>query len=443
MVTARRAQRSIARQASVRGISFLTGLDVQLVFNPAPAGTGVVFRRGDLPGTPTVPAHIRHVIPRQRRTTIRQGEAVVEMVEHVMAALSGLRIDNCIVDIDGPETPGCDGSSLAFVDALAEAGSVEQNQPREVLPISRPVMVREGGSVITAHPGEGGQLQLAYHLDYGRDNPIGCQSLFLDIDPRSFRDELAPCRTFLLASEAKALRQAGIGSRTAETDLLIFGPEGPINNTLRYADECVRHKMLDMVGDLALLGMDLAGHVVAHRSGHQLNAELVRALLQAAEDAPTVEPVHAASSAIDIAGILELMPHRYPFLLIDRVLEVEPGRRVVALKNVTINEPFFQGHWPGRPIMPGVLILESLAQAAGILIAQLGPSAKCDAYIAGMDEVKMRRPIVPGDQVRLEIQLLRAKPRLADVKGIARVGDQVAAEARIRFVVVDHGKDAA
>jgi UDP-3-O-[3-hydroxymyristoyl] N-acetylglucosamine deacetylase/3-hydroxyacyl-[acyl-carrier-protein] dehydratase len=440
MATGRRAERTIASEARVRGVSFLSGLDVELTFQPAEAGAGIQFVRTDLPGNPSVPAHIRHVIPRQRRTTIRRGEAVVEMVEHVLAALSGLQIDNCTVAINGPETPGCDGSSRAFVEALAEAGSVAQDRPREVLTIDRPITVREGASVVTAHPGEGQKLVLSYNLDYGRDTPIGSQSLFLDLSPETFRGELAECRTFLLASEAMALRQAGIGARTSEVDLLIFGPDGPINNELRFPDECVRHKMLDMVGDLALLGKDISGHVVAHRSGHQLNAELVRALLQAADkaspDLPTTEPTVDASG-LDIQGILKLMPHRYPFLLIDRVTELVPGRRIVAIKNVSVNEPFFQGHLPGKPIMPGVLILESLAQAAGVMIAQWAEVNAFNAVIAGIDEARMRRPIVPGDQVRLEVQLLRAKPRLAEVRGIARVDNQVAAEARIRFMLTD------
>lgn len=437
MVTARRAERTIAREASVRGVSFLSGLDVHVEFRPAPPGHGVVFVRSDLPGSPSVPASIRHVIPRQRRTTLRHGEAVVEMVEHVMAALAGLQIDNCVVLIDGPETPGCDGSSLAFVEALEGAGIETQDRPREILAIDRPLTVREGNSTVTAHPGEGSHLVLSYNLDYGRDTAIGCQSLFLDLSPDSFRSELASSRTFLLASEAKALRQAGIGARTTESDLLIFGPEGPLNNSLRFRDECVRHKMLDMVGDLALLGKDLVGHVVAHRSGHQLNADLVRALLNLASEEIQAEPPAPVATTIDINGIMKLVPHRYPFLLIDRVVELEPGRRIVAVKNVTINEPFFEGHWPGRPIMPGVLILESLAQAAGVLVAKSADVACQEALIAGIDEVKIRRPIVPGDQVRLEVHLLRAKPRLADIRGVARVNDQVAAEAKMRFVIVD------
>ncbi len=233
------------------------------------------------------------------------------------------------------------------------AGVVEQDRPRETLVIDRPVTVREGSSVLTAHPGDPDKLVLTYSLDYGRSTSIGSQSYFVEVSPESFRSELASSRTFLLESEAQAMRQAGIGRRTTEADLLIFGPDGPIGNELRYRDECARHKVLDMVGDLALLARDLAGHVVAHRSGHALNASLVRKLLQAVEESPRTAAGRAGAPAMDIARIMAFLPHRFPFLLVDRVLEVEPGRRIKAIKNVSCNEPFFQGHWPGRPIMPG------------------------------------------------------------------------------------------
>jgi UDP-3-O-[3-hydroxymyristoyl] N-acetylglucosamine deacetylase/3-hydroxyacyl-[acyl-carrier-protein] dehydratase len=433
MVTTRRLQRTIAREAVVRGVGFLQGADVSLRFRPAEAGTGVVFLRSDLPGRPVVPAHIDNVIPRQRRTTIQQGEATVEMVEHVMAALAGLRVDNCLVEIDAPETPGCDGSSQAFVEALHEAGIVELNQERETLVIDRPISVREGQAVLTAHPGDGTSLVLSYQLDYGRETPIGAQSLFVDVSPETFREELAPCRTFLLETEARALREAGIGARTTESDLLIFGPEGPIGNHLRFPDECVRHKILDMVGDLALLAHDLCGHVVAHRSGHQLNAALVRKLVESMKS----DRARGGRGQLDINQIMKILPHRYPFLLVDRVLEHEPARRVVALKNVSCNEPFFQGHWPGRPIMPGVLILEALAQAAGIMIADSVDPQENSAMIISIDNVKIRRPVVPGDQLRLEVESLRIKNSSAQVQGVALVDEQVAAEAKIRFIIVE------
>ena len=275
---ATRRERTIAREATVRGVSFLSGYDVEVRFQPAEAGSGLLFVRRDLPGRPSVPARLGHVVPRQRRTSLQRGEAVVEMVEHVLAALAGLHIDNCRIELDGPETPGLDGSSLGFVEALDSAGIVEQDRPRDILVVRRPVIVHDGAASLSAEPHAG--LLLTYHLDYGA-TAIGQQSRTEAITPATFRTELAPSRTFLLAAEADAMRAAGIGRRTTEADLLVFGPEGPIHNTLRFPDECARHKVLDMVGDLALLGRDLLGHVTASRSGHQLNARLVRALLAA------------------------------------------------------------------------------------------------------------------------------------------------------------------
>ena len=443
MLRASRRQRTIARAAEVRGVGFFHGADVTLRFHPAQPDTGLVFQRADLPGRPTIPARVDSVVPSQRRTTIRRGVASVEMIEHVMAALAGLQIDNAVVEIDAGECPGCDGSSRAFVEALDAAGIVEQEPKRPTLIVEEPISIRDGDAVLAIHPpGSSGGLTLAYHLDYGREAPIRAQSFCVGLSTETFRNELAPSRTFLLETEAQALRAAGIGVRTTAADLLLFGRDGVIGNELRYPDECAAHKLLDLVGDLALSGVDLQGFVVAYRSGHQTNASLVRRLLhQKAARARTsrvVEPLPLdEDGTIDIAGIMGLLPHRYPFLLIDRVLDLIPGRRLVGIKNVSINEPFFHGHWPGMPIMPGVLIVEALAQAAGVLIAASVPRAGRFALIASIDGVKFRRPVVPGDQLRLEVIGHRIKSNAAVVSGKARVGDTLAAEARVKFVLMD------
>jgi UDP-3-O-[3-hydroxymyristoyl] N-acetylglucosamine deacetylase / 3-hydroxyacyl-[acyl-carrier-protein] dehydratase len=441
MLGATRRQRTLARSAEVRGVGFFHGVDVTVRFHPAEADSGIVFQRSDLDGRPTIPARIDSVVPSQRRTTIRKGEATVEMVEHVMAALAGLQIDNVVVEIDAGECPGCDGSSLLFVEALELAGIVEQDRMRPALVVEESISIREGDAVLAIHPApRAGGLTLSYHLDYGRDAAIPAQSFCVGLSVNSFRDELAPSRTFLLETEARALRAAGIGVRTTEADVLLFGREGIVGNRLRYADECARHKVLDMVGDLALMGVDLHGFVVAYRSGHQTNATLARRLVRgiARGGSAGIEPLPLKEDGtIDVAGIMTLLPHRYPFLLVDRVIELIPGRRVVGLKNVTINEPFFHGHWPGMPIMPGVLIVEALAQAAGVLIAASVPRAGRLAVIASIDNVKLRKPVVPGDQLRLEVVGHRIKESAAVVTGKAKVGDALAAQARVRFVMVE------
>jgi UDP-3-O-[3-hydroxymyristoyl] N-acetylglucosamine deacetylase/3-hydroxyacyl-[acyl-carrier-protein] dehydratase len=411
-------------------------------FQPAEPDTGIVFERSDLADRPAIPARIAHVVPSQRRTTVQNGTAQVEMIEHVMAALAGMRIDNCRIEIDAPECPGCDGSSSPFVEALATAGTVEQDRPRQALVVERSFTVREGDAIMAAHPGSADGLMLSYHLDYGPDSVITSQSFLIDVNPLSFRRDLAGCRTFLLESEAQALRAAGIGARATPADVLIFGRDGVIDNTLRFPDECARHKVLDMVGDLALLGMDLQGFVVAHRSGHHTNATLVRRLLQSLEKEKEQSERASAipllpDGTLNIQGLMEVLPHRYPLLMVDRVLEVRPGKSLVAIKNVSVNEPFFQGHWPGRPIMPGVLIIEAMAQAGGVLIAATVDRSGRVAMLTSVDDVKLRRPVVPGDQLRLEIHAERIRHGSASVTGTARIGDAVAAEAKIRFILVD------
>jgi UDP-3-O-[3-hydroxymyristoyl] N-acetylglucosamine deacetylase/3-hydroxyacyl-[acyl-carrier-protein] dehydratase len=440
MLTTKRSQRTLVRPAEVRGVGFFHGRDVTIRFHPGPPDSGIVFVRSDLPGNPYVPAQVGYVVPSQRRTTIQHGAAQVEMIEHVMAALGGSRVDNCRIEIDAGECPGCDGSSRPFIDAFEEAGIVDQARPRKALVVERSFTVREGEAILAAHPSSGDNLTLSYHLDYGPNSVIGNQSFLLDVTPTTFRRELASSRTFLLETEARALQAAGIGTRTTEDDVLIFGPDGVVGNTLRFADECARHKILDMVGDLALLGMDLHGFVVAHRSGHHTNAALVRKLLQSLEREHSARPPSLPlreDGTVDIQGIMEVIPHRYPLILIDRVLEVECGKSLVAIKNVSANEPFFQGHWPGRPIMPGVLIIEAMAQAGGVLVAATVERAGRVAMLASVDDVKLRRPVVPGDQLRLEITAERIKQNSASVCGVARVGDTVAAAAKIRFIMTD------
>lgn len=271
-------QCTLGQPVGLHGRGYLSGVSVNLTFCPAPPDTGVVFVRTDLPGRPEIPAVIDSVIPRQRRTAIARGDAVVEMVEHVMAALTGLGIDNCRVEITAPETPGCDGSSQAFVDCLLAAGVVVQNAPARTWRVDRPTMVTEGVMTLVAEPSAEPAFRLSYTLDYPSAPVIGRQQHEFRLLPGSFAAELAPARTFVLDTEVPLLHAAGIGRHCTVKDLLIFGPDGPIENTLRFGNEPVRHKMLDVVGDLRLLGCRIQGHFTAYRSGHTLNAEMVRAL---------------------------------------------------------------------------------------------------------------------------------------------------------------------
>lgn len=274
-----RKQRTIAATTAIEGIGYWSGRDVRVEFRPAGPDSGIVFVRSDLPGCPRIPAAVENRIEAPRRTSLRIGKAAVEMIEHIMAALAGLQIDNCELWVDRPEMPGCDGSCLPFVDALRTAGVVEQDAPRRRLAVDRVIRVGNAGSWIEARPCSSGKLVLRYELDYGGCNPIGRQSLEISLSPRHFHLNLAPSRTFVLEAEAAEIKARGLGKRTTFRDLLVFGPDGPIDNQLRFPDECVRHKMADLVGDLALAGCDISGRILAYRSGHRLNAELVRKIV--------------------------------------------------------------------------------------------------------------------------------------------------------------------
>jgi UDP-3-O-[3-hydroxymyristoyl] N-acetylglucosamine deacetylase / 3-hydroxyacyl-[acyl-carrier-protein] dehydratase len=308
MPRAKRRQRTLAHATLVRGQGFFHGSDVTVRFRPAEPGTGLVFERTDLPGRPRVPARIDRVVPSARRTTIRQGDASVEMTEHVMAALAGMHVDNCVVEIDAAECPGCDGSSRAFVEAFEQAGFVEQDRMREVFVLESSVVIREGDASLVANPGPPGELTLAYQLDYGPDAPIHPHSFCAGMSPETFKDQIAPSRTFVTEEEASSLRAAGIGLRATAADLLIFGRAGLIGNSLRYHDECARHKVLDLLGDLALLGFDLEGLILAKRSGHQTNHALARRLLEQSasgtNNCAMTPPALEQPPSLDIQGVM-------------------------------------------------------------------------------------------------------------------------------------------
>ena len=280
-----RHQRTLTAPAAVDGVGFITGAPVRLRFLPAEPNAGIGFRRTDLPDAPPVPARVARVSGTQRRTTLGSQAAGITLVEHALAALAGLRIDNCLIELDGPEPPGLDGSAAGFVAALFAAGAVSQTARRPIYGVSKPVVVRTPCATLALHPADGPDLRVSYRLDYGTGAPIVPQTHTLTVTPETFARDLSRCRTFLTDDEAVGLRAQGVGRHLGYADLLVFGAKGPIHNAVRFADEPARHKILDLIGDLALCGFDLAGHLVAFRSGHALNVELARRLACLA-DAP-------------------------------------------------------------------------------------------------------------------------------------------------------------
>jgi UDP-3-O-acyl N-acetylglucosamine deacetylase len=278
-----RKQRTLSAPVAIEGFGFWSGRDVRVEFRPAEAHSGIVFVRRDLPRAPRIPALVAHRIETPRRTTLSAGGGSVEMIEHILAALAGLCVDNCEVWVNEAEMPGCDGSSQPFVALLEAAGIVEQEAVRPVLVVRNTTRLGDDDSWVEARPSTTGGMSIKFRLDYGSGNAIGRQTLQLAVTPDSFRRELAASRTFMLEEEAQWLLSRGLGKRATYQNVLVFGKDGPIQNELRYRDECVRHKALDLLGDLALTGCDIVGHIIAHRSGHRLNAELVRALLNEEE----------------------------------------------------------------------------------------------------------------------------------------------------------------
>jgi UDP-3-O-[3-hydroxymyristoyl] N-acetylglucosamine deacetylase/3-hydroxyacyl-[acyl-carrier-protein] dehydratase len=301
------------------------------------------------------------------------------------------------------------------------------------------IRVIEGDSELVALPPmqtDSEVLEVAYELDYGNGSPIGRQSYRVTITPETFEANIAPARTFVLEREAEELRANGLGKHLTHTDILVYGANGPIENRLRFPDECVRHKILDLIGDLALFGKPLVGRVFARKSGHSLNHALARELRNL-ERKQQQKAFLRQEPAVDIHRVQRILPHRYPFLMVDRILQVEGSSRIVGLKNVTINESYFQGHYPGDPIMPGVLVIEALAQVGGILLSQELEHKGKVAVLVSLDKVKFRRAVRPGDQLLLEAEAVRVRASTGYVRGYARVGEELVAEAEIKFILTD------
>ena len=422
------------------GRGLFHGEEATLRFRPAECDSGIVFVRSDQSEPTRIPALIDHVTQRPRRTSLRNGTASVETVEHCLAACAGLQIDNVEIEVSGPEVPDVDGSCLPFVETLRRAGVDEQTAERRVFRITDPIRVADGDAELIALPSLPGQperLEILYELDYGPEGTIPRQFFRFELDSDQFADQIAPARTYLFAEEAAQFQAAGLGKHLGYADLLVVDEKGvPVENELRFADEFVRHKVLDLLGDLMLFGRQIIGRIHARKSGHALNRRLVGKLVEVVR-AEELAQLAQGSTVFDVRRIQRVLLHRYPFLLVDRVIKIEGDQRAVGIKNVTINEEFFQGHFPGQPIMPGVLVIEAMAQLAGVLLSQKLEHTGKVAVLLSIDRVKFRRAVVPGDQLILEAETIRIKPRTGHVLCRARVGQNLAAEAVLKVMMVD------
>jgi len=428
-------QHTISNTATVSGPGLFTGKPARVVFRPAPPNHGVVFVRQELGGV-QIPALVRHVVKRARRTTLRVDDATVETCEHCLSAVAALGIDNLIIEIEGPELPGLDSSPKQYLEVLNEAGLQATDAPRRHVTVTEPIVIHQDGAMIAAVPSDEPSLQVIYDLDYGSDTAIGRQLKIFSFTNGDYATQIAPARTFVLEVEVQALRSSGIGTHLSEKEILVIGKDGPLgDNAFRFPDEPARHKIADLIGDLYLLGAPIHGKVIAYKSGHALNHALVRRLMKQQK---TPRNLAAKSrDMLDIRALSRILPHRYPMLLVDRVIEIDGDRRAVGIKNVTINEPFFQGHYPGTPIMPGVLIVEAMAQLSGVLVGQTLEHTGKLAVLLSLDRVKLRKPVTPGDQLVMEAQTVRIRSRIAHLRCRAYVGDDLAAEAEIKFMLVD------
>ena len=430
-------QKTVGREASFTGPGLFSGEPATVTFAPAEPGSGITFVREQDGKTATIPALVQNVARRHRRTCLKNGTLLVETVEHCMAALAGLGIDNAVVKVTGGtigELPAGDGSSRPFVEAIQQAGLVEQDAPVKPLMIRKPVQVVADGATLTALPGPTDKLEVIYDFEAGP--PLGRQLISFHLGDDDFVSQLAPARTFVFEDEARDLRARGMGKHLSPRELLVISEHGPIDNEFRFGDECARHKVLDLIGDLFLIGRPLRGRIVACKSGHSLNHLLARRLLEQDETAARQSLLHR-DAEMDIRRIQRILPHRYPMLLVDRVIEIIGDQKAIGIKNVTFNDIFFQGHYPGTPIMPGVLIVEAMAQLGGLLLSQKLEHTGKLAVLLSMDKVKMRQPVVPGDQLLLEAVAVRVKSRTGHVRCKAFVEDKLACEADIKFMLVD------
>ena len=422
------------------GTSLHTGEKVTLRLQPAPIDHGIKFKRKDLQDEPTIDAKIENLKTVERATTIGEGAMRVHTVEHVLAALSAMGVDNAVVEMTANEPPIGDGSARPYVELIKKAGLAPQDSPRRVFTISEPIHIEtKGGSLLVVLPDENFRISCTQVGPQGRFS----QFYSTEITPAIFEREIAPARTFVFYEDVQPLMEKNlIKGGSLENAIVVRGEAVLSKEPLRFTDEFVRHKILDIVGDLALFGNRIRGHVIAVKPGHGPNAELARALSREyAKALPALQrrAFPAGEGGLDINQVMEILPHRYPFLLVDRILGFEGDTKVFGVKSVSINEPYFMGHFPGHPVMPGVLQLEAMAQVASILMMKLTKSASRLGYFVSADAVKFRKPVFPGDTLFIyaELTKARANNRLAKAKCHCTVNDIVVSEGDLMFTFID------
>jgi len=434
-------QKTLKAKVSFEGIGLHTGDKVGITISPAPPNTGIIFVKEKEGNKSFIKADFYSVLDPSvfpRRTSVGEKGNEIHTIEHLMAAFSLLGVDNAQIDINGSEVPGMDGSAKDFIEGMRKVGLEEQNAPRNYIVVREPLWVDEGGATLVLLPAP--HFRVSYTLSYNSE-VIGSQFFdgVIDSVPEATNIHLA--RTFCLEDEVKPLVDMGLGKGANYQNTLVISQRGIVRNSTRVENEFVRHKVLDLIGDLYLAG-PIKAHVVALRSGHNLNIKLLYKLRRYKERLSSSgvgnqQEVYPAGEVIEINEIMNILPHRYPFLLVDRIIHMEKGKKAIGIKNVTINDYFFQGHFPQKPIMPGVLIIEAMAQVGGVLMLAQAENRGKLAYFLAADKVKFRRTVVPGDQLVLEVVSGKIKSKTGQVHTRALVGGSVVAEADLRFALVD------
>ncbi|HSY75106.1 MAG TPA: bifunctional UDP-3-O-[3-hydroxymyristoyl] N-acetylglucosamine deacetylase/3-hydroxyacyl-ACP dehydratase [Dongiaceae bacterium] len=442
-------QQTLNRSASFSGIGLHSGNRVNMTVLPAPANSGVRFRRVDLEGKPEIEARVENVSETNRSTTLARGNVKIHTVEHVLAALAGFGIDNAVIELDANEPPIADGSSREFCKIILAAGIAAQAEKKEFYSPSEPVEMQSGETVMTLFPYDGFKITCTSADKKGRFT----QFYSTEVTPKTWEKELSHARTFCFYEEIEHLIKNNlIKGGSLENAIVIRDDAVLTTEPLRYPEEFVRHKMLDIVGDLSLVGKAIRGHLIAVKPSHTANCEFAK-LIQAQMNKPLraaqafgPPPVESEKKAVPetVAPIGEIvlnaeqvraiLPHRYPFLMVDGVLKID-GNKIIAFKNITHNEPYFPGHFPGHPIMPGVLQLEAIAQTAGILMLRQAENAGQIAYFMAAENVKWRKPVLPGDVLTIEVEMTKMRSKLGKAKGICKVGGEVVSEADVTFML--------
>jgi len=432
-------QHTLAGSATLEGTSLHTGGKVTLTLKPAPEGHGYKFRRIDLPDQPFISADVEKVQTVERATTLAEGSVKVHTVEHVLSALVGLGVDNALIEMDANEPPIGDGSSRPFVELIKSIGIVPQTATRKTWEIREPIHQEMGdGTIITIVPCKTFRVSVTNVGPEGRFT----QYFSTDVTPETYEKEIAPARTFVYYEDVKPLLDKGlIKGGSLESAVVIRGNEVMSKEPMRFTNEFARHKALDLIGDLALSGKRILGHVIAVKPGHGPNTKMAAALkteyARMRSMVPAAVSIPKGEGVLDINDVLKILPHRYPFLMVDRIVDFEGDNKCTGVKNVTINEPYFIGHFPGHPIMPGVLQLEAMAQVSSVLMLRKPENVGKLGYFMSADSVKWRRPVLPGDTLFIEADIIKIRGSIGQTRCRCLVNGEVVSEAELKFALLD------